>query len=121
RLGVYAVGAADHGRVLELPRSALEDVGKPLQILRDDLRRLPDQQGLRSIHNIVRCEAVVKPAGMRYDNLGDCGGESDDVVANLGLNLVDAFDAKVGSLLDGLGSIFRNQAGGGKGFGSGNF
>ena len=35
-LGVDAVRAADHGRVLELPRAALEDFGEPLQVLRDD-------------------------------------------------------------------------------------
>ena len=35
-LGVNAVGAADHGRVFELPGSALQDFRKPLEIGGDD-------------------------------------------------------------------------------------
>ena len=43
RLRMDPVRAADHGSVLELPGSALEDLGEAFQILCDDFRRLVDQ------------------------------------------------------------------------------
>ncbi len=52
-LGVDAVRAADHGSVFEFPGAAFEDLGQALQVLRDDLRGLADQQGLRGIDDIV--------------------------------------------------------------------
>ena len=120
-LGVDAVSAADHGRVFELPGAALEDFGEALQILRDDLRRLADEQGLRGVDDVVGGEAVVEPAGVRADDFGDGGGEGDDVVADFGFDLVDAFDAEVGALADGLGGVFGDEAGFGEGFGGGDF
>ncbi len=80
RLGVDAVGAADHGRVLELPGAALQYLGQTLQIGGDNRGGLPDEQGLGRVHHVVRGQAVVKPAGMRADDLGHGGGEGDDVV-----------------------------------------
>ena len=44
-------------------------------------RRLPDEQGLRGVDDIVGGEAVVEPASVRADDFGHGGGEGDDVVA----------------------------------------
>ena len=58
---------------------------------------------------------------MRADDFGDRGGEGDDVVADLGFDLVDAVEVEVGALADGVGGVFGNQAGFGEGFGGGDF
>ena len=102
-LGVDAVRASDHGRVFELPRAALENFGETLKILRDDLRGLADEQGLRGVDDVIGGESVVKPAGVRANDFGDRGGEGDDVVADLGLDFVDALDAEVRALFDRAG------------------
>ena len=106
-----SVGAADHGGVFELPGAAFEDFGEALEILGDDLRRLADEQGLRGVDDVVGSESVVEPAGMRADDFRDGGGEGDDVVADLGFDLVDALDAEVGALADGVGGVFGDESG----------
>ena len=58
---------------------------------------------------------------MRADDFGDGGGEGDDVVADFGFDLVDAFDAEVGAFLDRLGRLFGDETGGGEGFSGGDF
>ena len=82
---------------------------------------LADEQGLRGVDDVVGSEAVVEPAGMRADDLGDGSGECDHVVAHFGFDFVDAFDAKVGALADGAGSVLGNEASLGEGFGGGDF
>ena len=47
-----------------------------------------DQQGLRGVDDVVRSQAVVEPAGVRADDLRHRRGEGDDIVADLGLDLV---------------------------------
>src|SRR5450631_3342804 len=105
-LGVNAVSAADHWSIFKLPGAAFENFGEALQVLRDYLRRLADEQGLRGIDHVVGGESVVEPAGVRADDFRYGGGESDDVVADLGFDLVDAFDAEVGAFADGVGGVF---------------
>src|SRR5579859_6337901 len=63
-LGMDTVRASDHGSVFELPGAALQDFGEALEILRDDFRRLADQQGLRRVDYVVGGEPVVKPTRM---------------------------------------------------------
>ena len=58
---------------------------------------------------------------MRADDLRYSGSEGDDVVADLGFDLVDAFDAEVGALADGVGGIFGDEARLGEGLCSGDF
>ena len=82
---------------------------------------LADEQGLRGVDDVVGGESVVEPAGMRADDFGDGGGEGDDVVADLGFDLVDALDAEVGALADGVGGVFGDEAGFGEGLGGGDF
>ena len=61
----------------------------------------------------------MEPAGVRADDFGDGRGEGDDVVADLGFDLVNAFDAKVGAFADGVGGVFRDQASFRQGLGGG--
>src|SRR5579863_312427 len=63
----------------------------------------------------------MKPASVRANDLGDCGGESDDVVAHFGFDFVDALDTKVSALADRLGGVFGNQSCFGEGFSGGDF
>src|SRR5207247_1094226 len=51
----------------------------------------------------------------------DGGGKGDDVVADFGFDLVDAFDAEVGASADSTGGIFGDHAGFSQGLGGGNF
>ena len=100
-LGVDAVGTADHGRVFEFPGAAFQHVRKLFQIGGDDRRCLLDQQGLGSVDDIVRSQAVVKPAGVGSDDLGHGGGEGDDIVADFSFDLGDAVEVEVSPLANG--------------------
>ena len=66
-------------------------------------------EGLRGVHHVGGGEAEVQPAGgffvlmrRRVDVLGDGGGEGDDVVADLVLDLIDAVDGEVAAIADGV-------------------
>ncbi|SPE28460.1 hypothetical protein SBA2_40023 [Acidobacteriia bacterium SbA2] len=63
----------------------------------------------------------MEPAGVWADDFGDGRGEGDDVVANFGFDFVDALDAEVGALADGVGGVHGDEAGFGKGLGGGDF
>ena len=110
-LGVNAVGAADHGRVFEFPGAAFQHGGKLFQIGGDNRGRLLDEQSLRSIDYIIRSQAVVKPAGVRSDDLGHGGGEGDDIVADFSFDFGNPVQIEVSPLADGAGGIFRHHAG----------
>jgi hypothetical protein len=116
-LGVDAVRAPDHWCVLELPSAALEHVRQLFQIGGDYDGRLLDEQGLRSVDYIVRGQAVVKPTGMGADDLGDGGGERDDVVANFGFDFRDAVNVEIGAVANSTGGVSGNHAGFGQGLG----
>jgi len=51
--------------------------------------------------------------------LGYGGGEGDDVVADLGFDLVDAGDGEVAAVADGVGGGLRDQAEAGESLGGG--
>src|SRR5262249_28103021 len=65
-------------------------------------------------------QSVVEPARLRADEFRNGGRESDYVVANFGLDLTDALDAKIRQLTYGFGSLLGDDAGFGQSFGSGN-
>ena len=116
RLGMHAVGAADHGCVLELPGAALEYVAQLLQVFANDGRSLLDEQRLCGIDHVVRGESVMQPARFRPDFLGHSSGEGDDVVLHLGFDLVDAIEVEVTLFADGDGRRLRHQSGFGERF-----
>ena len=117
--GMDSVGPADLWRVLEFPGSPLENIREPLKIFGDDVRRLSDEQSLCGVDHIVRSQAVMKPARVGANDFRNRRGECDDVVPNLCLNLLDAFQFEASALPDGLGSLFRDQSGRREGFRSG--
>jgi hypothetical protein len=55
------------------------------------------------------------------DVFGDGGGEGDDVVADFGLDLVDAGDGEVGAGGDGVCGGLRDEAEAGEGLAGGDF
>src|ERR1700757_3471141 len=97
-----AVGAPDLGRVLEFPGAPFEDLGEALEVL-------------GSVDHIIGGQPVMKPAGMGADDLSHRSGKGDDVVAHLGLDLLDAFEAKAGTLADRLGCLLWDEASLGQG------
>ena len=86
-LGVDAVGATDDGGVLELESAAGEDVREVEDAGADFCGGFLELESLRRVDDVGRGEAVVKPAGLGADVLGDRGGKGDDVVPDLGLRL----------------------------------
>src|SRR5260370_42403673 len=67
---------------------------------------------LSGVDDVRGGEAVVEPAGGGGvgDVFGDGGGEGDDVVADLGLDLVDAGYAEVALVTDGVGGGLGDEA-----------
>ena len=53
-----------------------------------------DQQSLGGINDVIGSQAVVKPAGVRADDFGDRGGEGDHIVADFGLDFMNAVRLK---------------------------
>ena len=105
-LGVDAVGAPDHRRVL-VPEGALPDRLQEVEEVRaDEVARVAHQDGEGGVHHVRGGEPVVQPAPLGPDALGDAGDEGDDVVLDLPLDLLDAGDVEAGPRLDrgeGLG------------------
>ena len=58
---------------------------------------------------------------MGAHDFGHCGGEGDDIVADLGLDLLDALNTKIGALADCAGRLFGHHAGLGQSLGGGYF
>src|SRR5438105_6180597 len=97
-----AVRPADHGRVLEFPRAALEYVRQPAKIVEDDGGSRFELQCLGGIHNVIGSEPEMEPAGVRPNLLGNRSGKSDDVMADVCLHFADARKVEIGALADGL-------------------
>ena len=95
RLGVYAVGAADHRRaaVLERARSRTASRQRP-RVRRMRSRGLDHLQRLRGVDDVRRGQAEVQPARRRPDVLGDRRGEGDDVVLGGLLDFLDPGDVE---------------------------
>ncbi len=121
RLRVNTVGAADLRRVFEFPSTTLQHFRQFREVLADNRRRLLHQQRLRGVDHVVRRKPVVQPPRFGPNLLGDGGGEGDDVVFHLGLDLVDAVDLEAALLANGLGGRLRHHAGFGQRLGGGDF
>ena len=100
-----------------------EGVGEGDDAGADDGGGFFELEGLGGVDDVGGGEAVVEPAGVLgvVDVLGDGGGEGDDVVADLGLDLVDAVDGEVALVADGVGGGLRDEAELGEGLGGGDF
>ena len=118
-LGVDAVGAADHRRVLEFEGAAAEHLDHALQAAADDGRSLLDQQRLRRIDHIIGGQAIVQPARLGTDLLGHRRGKGDDVMLDLGLDGLDARELEIALLADGASCRLRHQSGFGQSLGGG--
>jgi hypothetical protein len=117
RFGVDAVGAADDGSVLELDGATLEGFGEGDDASADEGGGFLELEGLGGVDDVGAGEAVVEPAGGLLfqirgdvDVLGYGGGEGDDVVADFGLDLVDAGYGEVAAVADGVGCGLRDEA-----------
>ncbi len=118
RLGVYAVGAADHRRVAVLVGAGGDGRPQLADQPQDHIHRLHHLQGLRGVDDVRRRQAEVQPPRRRADVLGDGRGEGDDVVLGGLLDLFDAGDVEPGVLLEVDDCVGRHQAGTGHRVGS---
>ena len=87
RLGVDAVAAADHRRVAMLERQASHDLGQPRQLGLDRARRVAQHDRGGGVEDVRAGQAVVQPAALGAEPLGDRAQEGDDVVLRLPLDL----------------------------------
>ena len=99
RLGVDAVGAADLDGVLELVARGASRTSSRRSARGMRAEACLDEQRLGGVHDVVGCQAVVQPARSfgvsgRGHAFGDGGGESDDVVLHLALDLEEAIDVE---------------------------
>ncbi len=110
--GVDAVSAADDGGVFELDGALFQGVRESDDTCADDGGGFLELEGLRGVDDVGGGEAVVEPAGVfgGVDVLGDGGGEGDDVVLDLGFDLIDAVDGEGAALADGVGRGLRDEA-----------
>ena len=115
------VRASHHRRVFEFPRAPLQRLRQPLQVLRNQRRRLHDQQGLRRVDYIIRSQTVVEPARMRADDFRHRRSEGNDVMAHLGLDLINSLHIEVRPLTDRFGRVLGHQARFRQRLGSGDF
>ena len=120
-LGVDAVGTADGRCVLEFQGALTEDAGERENSFPDDSRGLFDLQCLGRVDHVVGSKAVVQPTGFRSDLLRHGSGERNDVVLDLGLDLLNSGDVDVSAGADGLRGRVRYDSGvcqdfGGRGF-----
>ncbi len=114
-LGVDSVGAAYGGRVLELDGAALEHGEESGDAVAKKRGCFFDLEGLGSVDNVVRSEAVMQPSGLGVETLGfetlcHCGCEGDDVVLDFGFDFGDAGGGDGGLGGDGGGGARRNDA-----------
>ena len=111
RLGVDAVGAADHRRPAMLERALADGDGQRVQIGEDDVAGLAHLQRLRGVDDVRRGHPEVQPARRRPDLLGDRGGEGDDVVLRGPFDVLDARDVEIAALADVARRVARHEAG----------
>ena len=110
RLGVHAVRAADHRRVLVLLGARTHGLGEPLEVGEDHVAGVAHLQRLRRVDDVRRGEPEVEPAGRGPHLLGDGGREGDDVVLGGRLDLFDARDVEPAARADVRGGLGRDEA-----------
>ena len=99
-------------RVLEFPRALFEHFAEARDVLFDELRGFAHEQRLRRVDYVVRGESVMQPArrfGIAHRFLHR-DRERDHVVADLGLDFVDARDVDARAFAKLRGSLARDNA-----------
>ena len=80
-----------------------------------------DLQRLGGVDHVVGSETVVQPTGFRADLFRHGGGEGDDVVLDLGLDLLNAGDVDISVGANGPRGRVGHDAGLGQDLGGGGF
>src|SRR5439155_23556582 len=80
RLGVDAVAAPDHDRVLVLERAALQRRQELVDIVDEDVARRLELHGKTGVEDIARRHPLMDKARLRPDMLGDAGEKGDRLV-----------------------------------------
>ena len=120
-LGVDAMRAADHRRVLVLVGAGLDRLAERRHVLEDQVAGFDHLQRLRGVDDVGRGQAEVQPAGRRPDDFGHRGRERNHVVLRRLFDLVDARDVER-ALVPQLARRFGgDDAGGGHRFGGRDF
>jgi hypothetical protein len=117
RLGMHAVGAADHRRpamLLGARAHRLHQAGDPLD---DEAARLAHLQRLRGVDDVGGGQAEVEPARRRPDLLGHRGRERNHIVLRRPLDLFDAGDVERRSRPQLAGRVGGHEPGVGHGVG----
>ena len=110
RLGVDAVRAADHRRVLVAQGPLAHRFHQVDEVRAHEVARVAHQDGERRVHHVRRGEPVVQPAPLGPHVLGHARDEGDDVVLDLLLDLLDARDVEAGPGLDRGQGLPRHHA-----------
>ena len=93
-LGVHAMRAADHRRVLVLFSAGLDRAAERRQVREDQVAGFDHLQRLRGIDDVGRGQAEVQPAGGGPDDFGHRGRKRNHVVLCRFFDLVDARDVE---------------------------
>jgi hypothetical protein len=108
-LGVDAVRAPDHGRVLELVGAVAQDGQQRVHVLQDQRAGLAHQHGQRGVHDVRGRQPVVQPPALGSHALRHVGDEGDDVVLDFLLDGVDPGHVEARLLLDGGQGLRRDD------------
>ena len=98
RLGMHAVAAADHDRVLMFLRPPPKHGEQGIQIGQNHIRRLTQLHGKAGINHIRRGQTEMQIASLFADALSHRGDKGHHVVFDLGLNFLHAANIKPGVL-----------------------
>ena len=111
RLRMDAVAAARAQRAGMLAGAPREHLEQAIGILDQQVRGLSQLNGKGGIEHVRGGHALMHPAGLFADMLGDIGEKGDDVVPCLALDLVDPRDIEAAALAQRVSGAFRDGAG----------
>src|SRR5262245_46808718 len=104
-----AVAAADGQRVLVLESAPFQRGKQSIHIGYEQIGGLHQLNVEAGVEHVRGGHATVEETRLWSDVLSDVCQKGDDVVLDLGLDLVDAVDVKAPALLHRLGDGFRDQ------------
>ena len=110
RLGVDAVGAADHQRLLVGEGEPAERLAEALEAVEQQVGGALELERERGVDDVRRRQPQVDEPGVRADGLLELGEKGDDVVARGGLELVDPPGVDPRRAADPLDRLARDPA-----------